>query len=356
MLRQIRRGLLHTLKSCGVLTLIAGSQWRRQRLLILCYHGTALEDEHLWRPGLYIHPEMLARRLDLIQRERYTVLPLGESLQRLHAGTLPPRSVAITFDDGTYDFYRAAYPLLKAHGFPVTVYQTTYYTDYQRPIFNLICSYMLWKRRGEILPDGRDLGIEAPLDLRDEVRRHQVVRALVTLAERESMTGKQKDVLAARLAKFLELDYEALAAKRVLQLMNAKELQQIAAEGVDIQLHTHRHRTPDDPVLFAREISDNRMRIREIAGVNPVHFCYPSGVYRPQFLPWLEKQQVTSATTCDTGLVTKASPYLLLPRYIDNQVRKEIEFESWLAGVGDLLAVRRKARQKYVPQDADESE
>ena len=79
------------------------------------------------------------------------MLPLGEALQRLRAGTLPARSVAITFDDGTYDFFRQAYPLLKSYGFPVTVYQTTYYTSVERPVFNLICSYMLWLRRGEVI-------------------------------------------------------------------------------------------------------------------------------------------------------------------------------------------------------------
>jgi hypothetical protein len=44
-----------------------------------------------------------------------------------------------------------------------------------------------------------------------------------------------------------------------------------------------------------------------------------------------------------------------LPRYIDNQLREEIEFESWLAGVGDLLAFRRAATQKYIPQNVNET-
>jgi hypothetical protein len=107
MLRQIRLSILHALRASGAFSLVAESRWRRQRLLILCYHGTALEDEHLWRPGLYIRPDMLAKRLELIRRGRYEVLPLSVGLQRLHEGSLPPRSVAITFDDGTYDFTRA---------------------------------------------------------------------------------------------------------------------------------------------------------------------------------------------------------------------------------------------------------
>jgi peptidoglycan/xylan/chitin deacetylase (PgdA/CDA1 family) len=355
MLRNLKLSTLRFLKKSGFFDRVADSRWRRDRLLILCYHGTALEDEHLWRPRLYIQPERLAQRLEILKRGGYAVLPLGEAIQRLKTGILPSRSVAITFDDGTHDFYQAAYPLLKTSGFPVTVYQTTYHTDFQRPIFNLIASYMLWKRRGTVIEDGRELGLSQPLDLRDEVGRHKVVRALMDLAEREKMTGHQKDGLAARLAQFLGIDYQALIGKRMLQLMSASELQEVARNGVDIQLHTHRHRTPEDEELFAREIRDNRARIRELIGSTPEHFCYPGGVYRPQFLEWLAKQQVLSATTCDTGLATRTSAPLLLPRYIDNQVRSEIEFEAWLAGIGDLLAFRRAASQKYVPMNTDEN-
>jgi hypothetical protein len=56
-----------------------------------------------------------------------------------------------------------------------------------------------------------------------------------------------------------------------------------------------------------------------------------------------------SATTCDAGLAERESDSLLLPRYVDHQGRTQLDFESWVTGVGDLLAVRRKASQKLVP-------
>jgi peptidoglycan/xylan/chitin deacetylase (PgdA/CDA1 family) len=248
-----------------------------------------------------------------------------------------------TFDDGTYDFYRQAFPRLKSYGFPVTVYQTTYYTSCERPVFNLVCSYMLWKRRDQVIASGAEIGLERALDLRTEAGRHKVVRGLIEAAEAENMTGLEKDDLAARLASFLEIDYSAIKAKRILQLMNAHEVQEVARNGVDIQLHTHRHRTPEDETRFRWEIQENRSRIQALIGTQPVHFCYPSGVYRPEFLSWLREEQVVSATTCDAGLAARQSESLLLPRFIDNQNRTEIEFESWVTGVGDLLAFRRAA-------------
>ena len=102
------------------------------------------------------HPGM---RLDFLRRGQYNVLPLGQALKLLWAKQLPPRSVAITFDDGTFDFFSLGYPLLKKFGFPVTVYQTTYYTDRPIPVFNLVCSYLLWKRRGSVLDKGEELGL-----------------------------------------------------------------------------------------------------------------------------------------------------------------------------------------------------
>ena len=349
MLRNFKLATLRALKTSGVFDRVAASRWRRNRLLILCYHGTALEDEHQWRPALYLDPRVLEQRLEMLKQGGYAVLGLSEGLERLHAGTLPPRSVAITFDDGTYDFYRQAYPLLKRYGFPVTVYQTTYYMDHPRPVFSLISSYMLWKRRGVVLHDGKELGFTEPLDLRTEAARHRVVRGLIEHSERERMTGEQKDRLAARLARLLEIDYEALSRKRILQIMNPRELQEIARNGVDIQLHTHRHRTPEDETLFRREIRDNRERIEAVAATRPVHFCYPAGVYRSKFFDWLAEEEVISATTCDTGLASASSQSLLIPRYIDNQFRTPIEFESWLSGVGALLVFRQAASQKYIP-------
>ncbi len=348
MRRKIKLVTLDLLRDTGVFNLVANSNWRRERLLVLCYHGIALEDEHLWRPQLYMQAELLEKRLEVLRAMRCSVLALGEALGQLRSRDLPPRSVAITFDDGTYDFYKQAWPLLKKHDFPVTVYQTTYYTDHEMPIFNLICSYMLWKRRGEQSVEARELGFSEPMDLRTELERHRIVRSLIELSERENLNGRQKNELAGRLAANLGLDYAELAAKRILQLMNARELAEVGSNGVDVQLHTHRHRTPGDEASFRKEITENRERIRTLTGHEASHFCYPSGVYQKAFIGWLEKENVVSATTCDAGLADWHDDPYLLPRFVDTSGRSTLEFESWLSGVGSLLALRRAASQRYI--------
>ena len=267
--------------------------------------------------------------------------PLADALNRMYDQDLPPRSVAITFDDGTYDFYKQAYPLLKAFGFPATVYQSTYYSDYPRPVFNLICGYMLWKRGGILPGRGRELGLDVLMDLRTDASQRVVVDALLLKAQKEGLNGQQKDELARRLANFLGIDYDEILSKRILHLMNAQEIAELAAAGVDFQLHTHRHRTPDDTRLFQKEIQDNRESLQRITGSVAVHFCYPSGVYKQEFLPWLQAENVVSATTCDVGFASSRDSKLLLPRYVDTSYRTGLEFESWVTGVGHLVRRRR---------------
>lgn len=352
MLRNAKLAALGVLRGAGVFNLVADSKWRHNRLLILCYHGTSLEDEHAWRPALYLSPQVLEQRLQALRSMRCSILPLGEALQRLKARDLPPRSVAVTFDDGTHDFYRQANPLLKKYAVPVTVYQTTYYSDHAMPIFNLICSYMLWKRRADQPAPFPELGLTEPLNLRTELGRHRVVRRLIERCERDQLTGVQKNEIAAHLASVLGIDYTALTAKRILHLMSPHEISEIARDGVDVQLHTHRHRTPEDEGLFRCEIVENRQRIQSLTGSDARHFCYPSGVYRREFLSWLQKENVLSATTCDVGLAQPGDNPLLLSRFVDTSARTQVEFESWLSGLGSLIAFRKVTPQRYiVPED-----
>src|SRR5262245_5024863 len=144
MRKKLKQAALSSLKSMRVFPLVHNSRWRRQRLLILAYHGVSLSDEHLFRGSQFISIDFLRERLELLRKSQSVLLPFGEAVARLYANDLPDRAVAITFDDGLSDFYRRAHPLLKEFDVPVTLYLTTFYSCYQRPVFDLMCGYLLW--------------------------------------------------------------------------------------------------------------------------------------------------------------------------------------------------------------------
>lgn len=324
MLKRVKLLVYRAAEAAGLTSLLLDSGWRRRRLLVLCYHGLSLADEHLWSPAVYLPPELFRARMQTLRELGCAVLPLGEALERLREGTLPPRSVAITFDDGSYDFYKLAWPILREYGFPATVYLTSYYATYNRPVFDVMLSYLLWKG-GD--PD-----------------RAEAQRRIKQEARERGLSAPEKDAVLAGLAARLGIDYEALSAQRILQLMNLDEVRELAAAGLDVQLHTHRHRVPRDRGLFLREIEDNRRAIADVSSPPAVHFCYPCGWYAPEFFDWLRSAGVVSATTCEPSLATAQTDPYLVPRLLDHARMSPVEYRAWVSGLGGLLPRRRRPR------------
>jgi peptidoglycan/xylan/chitin deacetylase (PgdA/CDA1 family) len=340
MLKRIKLFTLQAAETFAVGSMLARSRWRRSRLLILCYHGVSLEDEHLWNPSLYVPSGLLQQRLSMLRRAGCTVLPLTEAVERLYEGSLPARSVALTFDDGMYDFYRQAFPILKEFQFPATLYLTTAYCEYNRPVFDLMCGYLLWQGRGRTLTLPEILPATLRLDAQGRVDAERALKAYV---RQQGRTEPQKDELLGSLAAALAIDYAELCDKRMLHLVNPAEARELAAAGIDIQLHTHNHRISLRRDRFTREIAENRKRIEQVSPVSPRHFCYPSGYHKPEFLPWLRDAGIDSATTCEPGLASPGSDRLLLPRLVDSGALSWSEFRGWLSGVAACLP-RRPSR------------
>jgi peptidoglycan/xylan/chitin deacetylase (PgdA/CDA1 family) len=339
--RRAKLVTLSCLRTAGATSAIASSRWRNNRFLILCYHGVSVADEHEWSE-LYVSPGHLRRRFAFLRAGGFTVLPLSRALELLDRGSLPPRSVVLTFDDGAADFSSRAYPLLQEFGYPATLYQTTYYCHDQRPVFDTIASYLLWKGRG------RRVDLPAPVGGAQVIPEDPGARSVLhgrlrAYANNANLTAGEKDAIARDLAWKVGEEWAKIQARRLLHLMTPDELRALDPELVDVQLHTHRHRTPRDRALFEGELADNIAALRAVYGDDhPLeHFCYPSGDYDPRFLPWLKAFGVRSATTCDPGIVSRTTDRLLLPRLIDSMLTPDIVFEAWLAGVAAFLPQRR---------------
>jgi peptidoglycan/xylan/chitin deacetylase (PgdA/CDA1 family) len=331
-------------RSIGAYSALQRSKWRTERLLILGYHGISLQDEGQWRPSLFMPPDVFADRMEAISRLGCTVLPLDEAITRLEERSLPPLSVAITFDDGFHNFFAAAYPVLKRYGFPVTVYQTTFYSAWNKPMFNLVCPFLLWRAGDKVVDAYPVLGRPGSFDLRTAHGRDSASSEIQEFARSAGFSLEQKQALLETLANVLGLNFQEVSDQRVLTLMSRDELSQLVQNGIDFQLHTHRHRVPKEKQLFMKELQDNQEFLTEISAPRGKHFTYPCGVYREEVFPWLAEFGVRSATTCESGLVSSQSNLMKLPRFVDTPGVSQLEFEAWLCGLRQFLPGRPAAQ------------
>jgi len=336
MLKSAKIAALRVARLAGIFAAVKASQWRNQRLLILCYHGISFEDEHAWSPGLYLSLATFRERMRILAQGGYCVLPLEEALTRLENGTLPPKSVAITFDDGEYNFYALAFPVLREFGLPATLYLSTYYCLKQIPVFDVTAAYLIWKHRGKTLNFSGIMPEEEVL----VADPRAVFQRLHRSVHERNLSADEKDAVAEELARRVGADYQGIRRRRMFHLMTAEETAAVAGHGISIELHTHRHRTPRDRGLFLKEIEDNRREIVEITGKRPVHFCYPCGDYAPDFFGWLKEEGVRSATTCNLGFASAGNHPMELPRVLDISSFSAVEFEGWLTGVCAALPLR----------------
>jgi peptidoglycan/xylan/chitin deacetylase (PgdA/CDA1 family) len=94
-----------------------------QTVPILCYHRFGMKTSKL-----NVTPAAFEQQMDWLARNGYTVVTFVRLARFLEGKeALPPKSVVITIDDGYRSSYEIAYPILKKHGFPATVFL---YTDF----------------------------------------------------------------------------------------------------------------------------------------------------------------------------------------------------------------------------------
>ena len=339
MIAQVRDSALRAARATGFTRLVGSSSWRSSRVLVLCYHGISVADEHEWDPALFMSRERFRGRMEMLRDEGCTVLPLDEAVQRCHEGTLPPRSVVITFDDGTTDFAECAVPILREFGFPATLYLTTYYCDRAVPVPTTATSYLLWKARGAGRIDFAGLfDIDGSRAVATVGERTELHRTIASWLKDASTTCKTAAI--EELSQRVGFAPGMFIASRLSQIMSAAEVRMLPSDLIDVELHTHRHRTPADPELFLRELRDNEAVIQELRGRAPRHFCYPDGVFRSGMASVLDRMNILSGTTCRFGLLAPSTNRFLVPRVVDSMNVSEETFRGWIAGTANLLPRR----------------
>ena len=325
------------MKIRGLRTLKLSACWLRSRFtggaLILGYHRVA---EPVWDPyGLCVSPHCFAQQLEAV-RELANPIALPALVQALREGRVPPRAVAVTFDDGYADLLTHAKPLLERFEIPATVFVPSGYLGLE----------FWWDELARIVRPSNPLPASLALEISGQ-------RFEWSTGGAENNPRRRKSLLFALYNVLLPLPeterQQALERIRSWaspsdggqpdsRAMTPEELVELCADGlVDIGSHTATH-----PVLAALppavqqlEIHGSKTRLEELIRRPVTSFSYPNGSTSAQTSALVREAGFTCACASHSDVARAVSDPHLLPRFWipdSDAVRFRRWLNRWLHG------------------------
>lgn len=146
---------------------------------VLLYHAVADRPSHFIAPYT-ARPATFRRHLDMVAATGATTLTVSGLVTALRTGTLPPRAVLVTFDDGYRDTLTVAAPALAERGMVATTYLTTGVVGAQSPGGDPM---LTWAQVGELAAHGHEIGAHS--------HTHPQLDTLSTPALRPEIAGSR---------------------------------------------------------------------------------------------------------------------------------------------------------------------
>lgn len=180
---------------------------------ILMYHQVGRPVEDVPACEDCVLPDRFERQIHAILEAGYEVIPLSSLVRALRNGGagLPARAVVLTFDDGFRGQFVNAYPILRRHRLPATVFVVPGYLGRDSFFRHL----GLEDRQGKDIRARPLAWLPLSWDELDEMHRHGFEvgshsmshrsLGLLSDAEAEFEAGRSREILEKRLRKPIEL-------------------------------------------------------------------------------------------------------------------------------------------------------
>jgi peptidoglycan/xylan/chitin deacetylase (PgdA/CDA1 family) len=281
---------------------------QRDRALVLMYHGvvntkclrdratnmnTILADDLTWQLA-YL-------------KEHYTVVPLIEIFNRLRLHKSLTGLAAVTFDDGYFNVYSNAAPILLRLGIPATIFI----------IAGLVGSGQLtWYDTVEIgllRYPGKSIKCEGQTH---NIQKDRWVTIRAVMAALKAMPIEIRDEFVHKLA--FEVGIERAQYDENYRLMDWSEILALQSNGISFGVHSYSHPNLSKtlPANLRCEIDVASQIVSERLSI-PMHalcFCYPDGDYNRLIRDKVEAAGLCGAVTVGEALVRPSEDPYAVPR------------------------------------------
>ena len=284
---------------------LLSAKGQKARLSILIYHRV-LEARDPLHPDI-VDAAQFRWQMQLLA-QHFNVLPLDQALLRLRQGTLPTRTVCITFDDGYADNASVALPILKDYQLSATFFIATGLLDGGRMWNDTVLEAI---RR---LPTGT-------VDL------HAIGLAQHTVQSDADRIALFKQVLPLRFQPPPErqrvADYLSSLVTELPDnlMMSSSQVQELYNSGMGIGGHTVNHPILSrlDDTTARQEIADNKQQLEALINAPVTLFAYPNGRpgedYASKHVAIVRELGFSAAVSTACGVASSSSDFWQLPRF-----------------------------------------
>lgn len=237
-------------------------------LSILIYHRV-LEKRDPLRPDT-IDVKRFEQHLQWVSRY-FRVMPLTQAVDKLVQGCLPPRALAITFDDGYLDNATVALPVLKKYDLPASFYVSSEFVGGNCMWIDPLIEAVRQTSKQSCVING----VKHPLQSTDERTRF----CLFVENYKKSLSREQGDA-------FLEQLINELGPQPVERLLMAEsEIRHLIDSGMEIGAHGKHHyilsQVSDDEA--EKEIVGSKQDLESVLDIEITGFAYPNGKFPNDF-------------------------------------------------------------------------
>jgi peptidoglycan/xylan/chitin deacetylase (PgdA/CDA1 family)/glycosyltransferase involved in cell wall biosynthesis len=250
---------------------------------ILAYHRIASlsPDSH----NLCVPPHDFRAQMTYL-REHCTPMPLAELAAAAAAGNLPPRAVAVTFDDGYVDALTVASPILSELGVPATFFVNSDRLDEPHERWWDLFERLFegdqlddWNQRAWPLDEEGRRSLIAEALTRTDVQRHpRPTHRVLTASELRALADRPAHAMGGHTINHVALPLQSDQTKR-------------------------------------REVSADKAALEELLQRPVTSFSYPYGDFDEATVRIVREAGYETGVTVQPGAVTSGTHSLLLPRF-----------------------------------------
>ncbi|MBN4078006.1 polysaccharide deacetylase family protein [Nitrospina gracilis] len=222
--------------------------------------------------GLEVTPEYLEKTILFLRNNHYEIVPLGQIDKILNEGSGGKKFAVFTFDDGYIDNYLHAYPILKKHEVPFTIYVTTNLPERKAILWwYLLEDLILKENQIEFELNGRGHQFSCTSSWEKEWAFQEIHNVILNGPSNE-LNQRIQQILGNININLYDKTSELALTWQQIREMSQNPLAEIGAHTIH---HDALNKLSEPTVQM--EMEGSRDKIEAETGQKVEHFCYPFG-------------------------------------------------------------------------------